>query len=115
METRTLIGLLLIHWIADFVMQSDEVAKNKSSNNRVLFWHCFLYGFTFLGLMLLIDIWNPTFAFLLGLLHFPVDFVTSRINTNRYKAGDTHGFFVSVGFDQFIHMVTIILLGNALC
>ena len=50
----------------------------------------------------------------LGLIHFPVDYVTSRLNSKLYQAGKNHEFFVSIGFDQWIHFATILLVGEAL-
>lgn len=109
MEINFIIYLLFLHWIADFVCQSDAIAKNKSKDNGVLFFHCVVYFSVFmLGTI------NFGFAFLLGLIHFPVDYVTSRLNSKLYQAGKNHEFFVSIGFDQWIHFATILLLGKAI-
>lgn len=37
------------------------------------------------------------------LAHFVTDAVTSRISSYFYKKGDTHNFFVIIGFDQWLH------------
>lgn len=42
-----------------------------------------------------------------GIAHWCTDFVTSRVNTYLYKKGDTHNFFVCIGFDQWIHHITL--------
>lgn len=104
-----IIYLLFLHWLADFVLQTDDMAKDKSKDNRVLGLHCVVYGSVFM-----IGTLNFYFALLLGLIHFPVDYVTSRLNSKLYKAGKNHEFFVSIGFDQWIHFATILLLGKAL-
>lgn len=109
MNIGLIIYLLFLHWLADFVLQSDYIAQNKSKNNKALSFHCVVYYLVFLFGTL-----NFWFALGLGLIHFPVDYITSRLNAKLYKAGKNHEFFVSIGFDQFIHMVTILLLGKVL-
>lgn len=101
---KIVVWLLFIHWVADFVFQSDWMAKNKSKSNDALLIHCFAYG-AVIGVMTL----NPLFGLINGTIHFPVDYVTSRINSKLWEAKQVHWFFVSIGFDQFIHFVTLIL------
>lgn len=114
MNTFLIIYLLFIHWIADFVLQSDKMAKEKSSNNLMLFYHSMIYGTLFAGATIMYNygMEGILFGYLLGLIHFPVDYITSRINAKLYKAGKNHEFFVSIGFDQLIHFITIFLLAK---
>lgn len=42
--------------------------------------------------------------------HIATDAITSRINSKLWAAKKVHWFFVSVGFDQWIHFVTLILV-----
>ena len=116
MNTGLIIYLLFIHWIADFVLQTDRMAKEKSSNNLMLFYHCFMYAILFAGATIMYNYGTEGILFgaLLGLIHFPIDYITSRINKRLYKKGDIHNFFVSIGFDQLLHMITILLLGKVL-
>lgn len=109
MDTYFIIYLLFLHWVADFVLQTDYTAQNKSKNNKVLIFHCVIYYLIFL-----FGTFNFWFALGLGLIHFPVDYVTSRINSKLYGEGKIHNFFVSIGFDQWLHFVTILLLKDAL-
>ena len=101
---KIIIWLLFVHWVADFIMQSDWMAQNKSKRWDALLIHCFTYGLTVASMTL-----NPMFGLINGLIHIPVDYITSRINSKLWADKKVHWFFVSVGFDQFIHFVTLIL------
>ena len=102
---KVIIWLCFCHWVADFIMQSDWMAKEKAKSNKALLIHCFSYGAT-IGAMTL----SPLFGLVQFLIHIPVDYVTSRINAKLYADKKIHWFFVSIGFDQFIHLSTLILL-----
>lgn len=93
---------LLVHWFADFVLQTDWQAENKSKNNVALTRHVSTYSLCWLPL-------GISFAAVTFVTHWLTDWVTSRINSRLYKAGKIHEFFVSVGFDQVIHYVTLAL------
>lgn len=104
-----LLALLMTHWLGDFVLQSDWMAKNKSTNffallahgltySTLFAWVAFLYG-PHGGLWLVVNFWA----------HLITDYFTSRLNTRLWAAGQVHNFFVSVGFDQLLHFTTLIL------
>jgi len=95
--TDNFLLIIWLHWLADFAMQSDLVATNKARNSWILGFHCLLYSLPFF----LID-WK--FAVLNGFLHFPVDFVTSRLTSYYWSIEDRHSFFVTIGFDQAVHL-----------
>lgn len=106
------------HWFADFVCQDDGTAKNKSTNNVVMAKHCLSYTmWLFLVLMpFLIYSYNISkelivTSFLIVLFsHVIIDVITSRLNSYLWKTEQRHWFFVSIGFDQFLHIS--ILLGS---
>jgi len=137
--------LLFIHWIADFVAQTNWQASNKSKRWDALCAHVSVYT---LILSIGVDIafpgapWGLWFEFLLvnSVLHLATDFVTSRISSKLFvgqfesfdivmapplagpidpprkesrvlmkKDFSLHNFFVVVGFDQFIHQITLAL------
>jgi hypothetical protein len=107
MTYQTIMTVIALHWIADFVLQSDWQAKNKSKDNFALLMHvgtytaCLAaYGFILLPLdARAVELWVVTN----GSAHFAVDYVTSRINTHLWNQGRVHDFFVMVGLDQLIH------------
>ena len=111
--TLALVWILLgLHVIADFVLQNPWMAENKSKNDKALFLHCLVYTLTFLPLVFL---FNPMDVFVfLGvtmLLHWMVDFETSRVTARLWKEKRVHDFFVVIGFDQFLHTLILTSTG----
>lgn len=102
MSLLTIIALIWVHFVADFILQTDKMALNKSSDNRWLLAHVVVYTipFTLFGLQ---------FALVNGVAHFLTDCITSRATTALHKKGERHWFFVVIGLDQAIHMTTLFL------
>lgn len=105
----TFLYLLLLHFIADFLLQSDRIAVGKSTDNEILSEHVYIYFSTFLlgGLF----IWGlagaALYASVNAYLHWGTDYVTSRLSSYFYKNNDRHNFFVTIGADQLIHSVCL--------
>ncbi len=103
--------LLLSHWISDFVYQTDYQAKNKSKSWKALLSHTSIYSLIMMYACLFILNLSISDVFLFGLItfvcHTITDYFTSRLNTKLWTKGDVHNFFVSVGFDQFLHAVQL--------
>ncbi len=102
--------IVLLHFIGDFVLQSNWMALNKSRNNWALLSHVLTYtsvitiGGCVLWYKVPFDI-NLIVAWVLanGLLHFITDYITSRINARLWKLDNKAWFFTIIGFDQVIH------------
>lgn len=92
--------LIWMHFIADFLAQNDAMATRKSSSNLWLGAH----ALTYTAFML---IFGVRFALINGLLHFTVDWITSRGTTYLFKRGERHWFFSLIGLDQAIHMTIL--------
>lgn len=111
------VAIMFIHWVADFVFQSHWMASNKSKSSNALVAHIVAYTTTIAvgGIVLVILLGTPhisnvlIWALINGLIHMGVDFFTSRITSTLYKKGDIHSFFVVIGFDQFLHLSTLVL------
>jgi phosphate starvation-inducible membrane PsiE len=113
MILASILFIALIHWVADFVLQTDEMALNKSKDNYWLGLHVLHYSFglCFVGLL----VWYLTNNFHYGfmwvvmnaILHFLVDYHTSRWTSKLWQAGKRHDFFVVIGLDQLIHAVCL--------
>lgn len=102
MEVGTLVALVWVHFIADFIFQTDWVAKGKSTSNKILGWHVLLYGLPFL-------FFGWKFAVVNALLHFMTDWCTSRATSYLWKTEQRHWFFVVIGLDQAIHMSCLVV------
>lgn len=96
-----IIIVLVLHWIADFICQTDSMAKNKSSSNKALLSHIAVYT-------LVMCLVGFKFALLNGVIHFAVDYCTSRVTKKLWAKQDVHNFFVVIGLDQLIHTITLI-------
>lgn len=107
--------MLFMHWLADFVFQTDEQAIGKSTNNALLTSHVrnytiimtiglFIYGGIVSAPLKILAFIPITFV-----CHWVTDYYTSRLNAKLYKAGRRHDFFVSLGFDQFLHCLQLLL------
>ena len=67
MDLMIMLSLIWIHFIADFMMQSDRIALNKSKSNLILLQHVVIYGIFLLPFGLL-------FALVNAGLHFITDY-----------------------------------------
>lgn len=100
MSIGVILVLVWMHFIADFVLQTDWMAKNKSSSNVALTIHVVLYSIPF--------IWfGWVYAIVNGMLHFATDYVTSRVTSHFWKTEQRHLFFVVIGADQALHMTAL--------
>ncbi len=117
------ITVFFIHWISDFVLQSDYVAKNKSENNTILIIHSLWYAMpiviVYVLYLTLYNISQSPFNFLLvflalSLSHALIDYNTSRWSKKAWNEQNRHKFFVIIGFDQFLHAAILLYLGFTL-
>lgn len=117
----TLIFLFFVHWLADFVCQTQYMAENKWKDFSALFYHVLTYSCVLgvclslyfqwyddnLKLFVTLRYWEfymLTFGF-----HLFTDFFTSKLTHKLYTEQKIYSFFVVIGFDQFIHLVTLLL------
>jgi len=96
------LALVWIHFVADFPLQTDKMAINKSTSNRWLLAHVTCYSLPFL-------LFGWRFALVTFCLHFVTDYFTSRGTSWLWKHEKRHWFFCLIGFDQAIHLTTLIL------
>lgn len=107
------IGIIVIHWFADFVLQTDEQARGKSKNWASLLSHTSCYSLIWLVVTMFYGAFtfcNPIlllFAPITFICHTATDFYTSRVNSQLWEDKKVHEFFVSIGFDQVLHYVQL--------
>lgn len=138
--------MFILHFIADFLLQSREMGKNKSSNYTYLFKHIsiifaviFVALIPFLGLKLafifslsnalihaVIDkfIWNFYKAFVFRKLvkKYELKFPDRKEAAPNYAKAEgmsypyyeDHWFYATIGFDQLLHALTLIILAGLL-
>lgn len=129
--------LFFAHWIADFVCQTRQMANNKSKSLYWLSAHVATYTLV-MGILLAYHfvplVGLSAFIFFIslnGILHFAVDFSTSKLtgyfymkteNTKALKyetesemkrrdkkiAVNSKMFFTTIGFDQWIHAACLV-------
>jgi len=85
-------SIIIIHWVADFIMQSDYDAKNKSKFFHALFSHTITYSSCWFVIILLFGYINKTqttewyvlntlfFVGITFVCHTITDYFTSRLN-----------------------------------
>lgn len=92
----TIILLIWTHTIFDVVWQPDIITENKNESNRFLLKHVIIYStpFAFFG------IW---YAIVNGILHFIVDWVTSRVASALWEHQKVHLYFIARVIDHAFH------------
>jgi len=115
--------LLIIwaHFVADFMLQNDKMAQNKSTSNIWLTNHIIVYSAAMLGIMApfvyFMDsatshiqlLWLLVWVAINGALHWITDWCSSRATSYLWQKGDRHNFFVVIGADQAIHLSTMVV------
>lgn len=104
-----LIFVFLIHFFADFVLQSRAIANTKSKSWKSLSIHVAIYTEMMLACIApCYGFKGIYFALINGGAHFVIDACTSRCTSHYYKKEEWHNFFTVIGFDQYLHEITLI-------
>lgn len=93
--------LMIVHYIADFLLQTRWMGENKSKNILALLSHILVYTIS-LCLVLPIGL-----AVANGVVHFLVDFISSRLGGLAYKKGNLYLFWAVIGLDQLLHVLCL--------
>lgn len=113
--------LLIVHYIADFLLQSDEEATQKSKSYVALASHVGKYSLALQVLALYGAfkfggdpvVWISWVLFN-TVAHFGLDAVTSRMSSKLQREGNSSEFFNVIGMDQLLHQLTLILTSWAI-
>ena len=113
---RCFVILMLVHWLADFALQTPEQANNKYTDFTALASHVLAYSasmaIAIVGLYYgAVSAWFlPVAILLISLSHLFIDLLTSKETHSLYEQKRYHDFFVVIGFDQLLHMLTILAI-----
>jgi len=99
--------IIWLHFLGDFIFQTDRMALNKSKSNLILAEHCVIYSILFMY-------FGWAFMVVNGVLHFMTDWCTSRATSHLWKNNQRHWFFTVIGLDQAIHFTCMIVSYNYL-
>lgn len=102
MKIEIILLLVWLHFIADFIFQTDVMAMNKSKSFKWLTIHIAIYTafFIFFG-------WK--FALFTFAAHWITDALSSRATTYLWSKSQRHNFFVVIGLDQALHYTALFL------
>lgn len=115
--------ILIAHFVADFIFQSEYMAKGKAKNIKPLIQHGLMYTFIFtlMSLLMANDIKVETlvlFGLFSGILHTWVDLISSKFASRAYAKGNMGGpvpnlgFFAIIGLDQLTHYLMLFAAFN---
>ena len=119
---QLVIYTLLIHFLADFGLQTHEQATKKGQGssflNTALIQHVAVYSLVWLFGFGVLEFGHVNFSYgiifvfsvITFITHYATDWFTSRISKPFFSNQDYHNGFVVVGFDQLIHGVTMVYL-----
>lgn len=100
--------LIIKHFICDWVLQTDYIARNKCSSVLVMVLHS---GINACGTLVYILIIKPELAYLalidLG-SHYVIDMVKCRLNLKN------RAFWIGLGADQALHLLVLYFISQRL-
>lgn len=123
MSLVEIFSIIIIHFVADFIMQDERWALNKSKNWDALLMHTITYTSVWLVIALYTnqttnDWYFDTLDVQLFLLitfvcHTITDYFTSRIVSKKFAEGKygsaipNFGAFTLIGGDQVLHYIQL--------
>lgn len=109
MTDKILITIVLVHFLADFALQTHEQALGKSKEIKWLLYHTGTYSIMWLlGAFIFLNWWQSIlFAVITFVAHTITDYFTSRLTSKLFERKDFHNGFVVVGFDQVLHFLQL--------
>lgn len=119
MSLVEIFSIILIHFIADFWLQTEQQGLNKSKNISYLVNHTYIYSLCWFivgAIYAMINSetyieWTVTlFVLTTFICHTATDYITSRITAKRYKSNHFYGingFWFWISVDQFLHFLQL--------
>lgn len=110
--------IIIVHYIADFIMQDEKWALGKSKNVNDLTLHIGVYSYFWIipaYYMFETDFQAYVFLVVTFCAHWITDYFTSRIVSKKFEAKHygspipNLGAFSVIGFDQLLHYTQLFL------
>lgn len=101
---ESLLWMILAHYILDYPLQSDYLAKTKGTDNYSLLAHSTIYGLGMALMFKLIGVFTIEKAIILVVSHFIIDYMKSH--TKNKKLALTTYLYI----DQLTHIFINIIL-----
>ena len=111
---KILLLIFTVHFLEDFVFQYSKMATGKSKSLKWLSIHVGVYALVSLISLVSIFIYFDNISIAIYwwctnvVLHFIVDFFTSKITSKFWEQKNMRFFFVMIGFDQLLHAICLI-------
>lgn len=111
--------IILVHFIAHFANQTEDMRDKKSTSYYWLFMHClnylvvtFLFMFLFIVFKWKMEIFHEIYIWIIinTVFHLIQEIIFNRLS-NLIK-NKQHWIYSGVGFDHFIYMTTLLLSYN---
>ena len=103
MEIAIILKIIICHWIGDGLLQTEQMATQKSKSTYWLSAHVGAYILPFIVVFYNILGW----VLLMAILHWIQDYITSRINSQYLQEKNNTMFWNSIWTDQMIHYVIL--------
>lgn len=123
--------MFFLHFVADFLLQSRKMGKEKSKKVNFLIQHCSIQlAIFFIGLLPIYGLQSIEFAALNAIIHGVIDWHIWRLYmvsvlwrktdskvpwkerpkliSKRFPYWEDHYFYLTIGLDQFLHMTTLV-------
>lgn len=101
MSLIAILVIIIIHFLGEFVLQSQVMVVNKSESLPWLFVHCLTYSILFLP-------FGVAFVFVTFCLHMLVDYFTSKAYMSMIRQIKPREQTLVFGADQALHMLCLV-------
>ena len=110
-----LVFMLFTHWIADFVIQDDEIVKG-TANIYYIVEHCAKYAVVFPAGAWLVwfammdanfESW-AWFSIINVVTHAIIDWFTIPLASGYFKRANSKDGSINLAFDQFLHTAVLV-------
>lgn len=106
-------AILVAHFVGDFLCQPRKWADVKHKDDKALMSHVSVYAFVITVIMAVVCAGTIPYSLVVWwgllncMLHFGVDYVTSRLFHKNWEAGNKATAINIFGFDQLLHYLCL--------